>query len=89
MSFDNDGCYDDGPGYDESYDASDDIYAGTAACDDGSDQAYEDRHEGEDVDGEMGEGQDRDEVEEDEEGDEEPTVDPHGDGREAMDGYVD
>lgn len=76
MSYDIDNCYDDGPGYDECYDVLDDIYAGTAVCDDGSDQAFEDRHEGEDVDGEMGVG-------------DEPEVDPFDDGREPMDGYVD
>ena len=39
------------PGCDESYDASDDIYAGTAACDDGSDQDYEPCHEDGEDDG--------------------------------------
>lgn len=51
MSYDD--CFD-GCDYDDSYDPADDIYAGTAVCDDGSDQDYEDRMEGEDVEGELG-----------------------------------
>lgn len=86
MSFDDDF---DGPGYDECYDPCDDIYAGTAVCDDGSDQAYEDRHEGEDVEGEMGAGQDGEEEDEGDEEDSEPDADPHDNRFTDYDGYVD
>ncbi len=54
MSFDGD---DFGCGYDEDYDPADDIYAGTAACDDGSDRDYDDRIEGGDIEGELGIGE--------------------------------
>jgi hypothetical protein len=58
MSFDGDEFgMDEDCGYDDSYDPADDIYAGTAQCDDGSDRDFDDRIEGEDIEGEMGAGE--------------------------------
>jgi hypothetical protein len=70
MSFDGDEFgMDEDCGYDDSYDPADDIYAGTAQCDDGSDRDFDDRIEGEDIEGEMGAGE-VEPVETDEEDDE-------------------